>query len=441
MNKFMNRLLRDVKRSKDLKTMEALYKGSPNDSVVKFEYAKMLIYYGHYVKARQLLTELLDSRNADYAMLELGISEKLVGNVEKAKEYFEILAAKHDEAAIFELARLEAGLGNIERGKELLRSIINNNPENYARVELGKLEASSGNIELAKQYFLDAYKYQKLPAGKVALGRLAKALKNYDEARKQFESVINVDQDISGKFELGKLELSLGNIDKARKIFDDLYNIDKILAAKLELGKLEYILGNYEKAVQLFLELEGTRIERFAYFQLIIISIKRKDYDSAFKYCKKTLDKGNWIDPTLAIDVSKHLNIFLDTNYDEFVYNYTINQLIDYDPYIAMEHITRRHHKSNQSDFREGIDVYKLFNEVSEQLTEENRLKVVGYNDIYVIPYDNIGADGENYLKVVTLPNSKDIITMFPDFSSYDSYKYLMNNNPESELELTRELQ
>ena len=43
-------------------------------------------------------------------------------------------------------------------------------------------------------------------------------------------------------------------------------------------------------------------------------------------------------------------------------------------------------------------------------------------NDVYIIPYENIGRKGEPYLKVVTLPNTKDIITMYPVLCKYDEY-------------------
>jgi len=36
------------------------------------------------------------------------------------------------------------------------------------------------------------------------------------------------------------------------------------------------------------------------------------------------------------------------------------------------------------------------------------------FNDIYDIPYENIGINGENELRVVTQPNTLDIVSMYP---------------------------
>lgn len=104
----------------------------------------------------------------------------------------------------------------------------------------------------------------------------------------------------------------------------------------------------------------------------------------------------------------KELNIFFDKEYSN-LYNYNNLQTIDYDEFVAIEHILERHEKEFSSD----IDIYKLFNDIKTKLTPETQKQKLVVNDVYDIPYQNIG-NGIHILRVVTLPNSKDILTMFP---------------------------
>ena len=59
------------------------------------------------------------------------------------------------------------------------------------------------------------------------------------------------------------------------------------------------------------------------------------------------------------------------------------------------------------------INIYKLFDDIKDRLTEECRIRTFTINDVYDIPYPNIGKSS-NILRVVTLPNTTQILTMFP---------------------------
>ena len=164
----------------------------------------------------------------------------------------------------------------------------------------------------------------------------------------------------------------------------------------------------------------------------IALCVKENDYEGAFKYIKEAMDKGHWVNPDILIEVSKKLNVIFPVDYSAFSYNYTMNQVLDYDPYVAMDHIIDRHIDFHNSDFNPDVDVYKLFNSIKEQIANTPRNKKIGFNDIYIIPVPNVGANGENYLKVVTLPNTDDIVTMYPTFKKYNID---LDNNTLEELE------
>ena len=438
MKKFMYGLLTEAKKEKDLKMIESIYNGNKYDSIIKFEYAKMLNYYGKYNEGNALLLELLESRNADYAMLELGKAEQAVGNISKARDYYNTLIKKGDSAAIYKLAKLEINQNNPEEARKLLMSIINFDKSGLARIELGKLESNLGNNNKARGHFKTALNINKTPIAKIALGRLERNLGNFEEAKRFFKSVYEDDMFLSGKFELGRLAFTLGEIEDAKRIFKEIQKDHDNLQAYLELGKVEASLGNYEEAKDYFLKCIDTPIERFAYHILIVLYIKQQKYEEAFIYTKEAIDKKIWINSDLLIDIGKHLNVFFDLDYTTFPSLYSVDQLADYDPYLAIDHIDYRHVGCDSSSFSSNIDVYKLFNDIQKDLTEANKTRRLSYSDVYIIPYPNAGTYGQNHIKVITIPNTKDIITMYPIFSMYDYIDDEETFDEESNISLTK---
>lgn len=234
---------------------------------------------------------------------------------------------------------------------------------------------------------------------------------DFKRARKTFRELLNTSNRNYALFELGKMEKKLGNLEKSRVYFTNLLGTYNEEYALLELGNFDYEAGNLEKSRETFEKLLGSRVENYALFELALLEMKEVNDAQMFKYLNKLWqDKSIDVNYDLLLYLSKKLNIFFDFDYSEIKYTYTLEQFLDYDEYCAIEHILERH----SEEFSADVDIYKLFIDVSEDLVEENKVKKLSFNDIYLIKKDNIGADGENNLFVVTLPNTKDIITMYP---------------------------
>ncbi len=348
-------------KNQDIDSMRQLQKSSPNNLSLKFEFAKLLLSKGeeHYEEASNLLCELLETKNKRYAMLELGKLEIKKGNLKEAKDYFELLLSKWEDA--------------------------------YARLELGKIEYDLKNFEKAKYHFEQVLKEKNDPLVLFQLARTEKKLDNISKARIHFDAVSKTVLDANIKpsalLELGKLEAEEGNLDKARKIFKDLAN-QNVPYANKALIMLEYRNGNYLEAIKLINE---------------------------------ELKNGETVDEKIILALSKELNIFFDIDYNEIPLTYLNKQILDYDEYTALSHIIDRHVNGvNSFNFNKKLDIYELFYETKSMLARENKIKNLVFNDVYVIPYQSIGEVGEEYLRVVTLPDSKNIITMYPMFTEYD---------------------
>ena len=392
----------------------------------KLELGKLEFKLGNIELARGYFESLINTSSDNYAKLELAKLELNQKNISLARTYFlDLINTSNNFYALLELGKLEVSQGNIEEARTYFKRLFGTISENYAKLELGKLEFNQGNIEEARTYFsflVSKGNYRDKSYAKLELGRLEFSQGNIQEARGYFEELIKTSpyDRMYAILELGKLEFSQGNIEMARDYFQNLMSMStqKDRYAMFELGKFEFSQGNIELAKNYFEDLlNSTFYDKDIYVVVIIslvkLSIKQNNYFNAFKYFTYLKDyKFNYILKMqlelLKLYIMKELNIFFEKE-TKIRVSYNNNQVVDYDEFVAIEHIIDGH----KEEFSNGIDLYKLFNDIKSKLTEEYKYRNLSTNDIYHIPYENIG-EGCHILRVVTLPNSKDILTMFP---------------------------
>ena len=365
MHNIIKQKLEQAKKNKDLELMEILYKNNSNNLQITFEYARLLIATGKKIEGKLMLEDLLNSRIENCALLELASIEREEGNIEQSKEYLKkLLYFQSDRRiALYELAKLEKEKGKVTEARNYLKQLMLEPKQKYCAIlELGKLEKEVGNIEAARHYF---------------------------------ESLLDTSSAAYATLELGILEKEENHPELAKVYFEKLLRIDKE--------------------------------EDFVLNLLALLAIDEGDYVLAFKYVKESLNRGFTVPSNLLLYISKKLNIFFDINYETIKYNYSLRQLIDYDIEDAMEHIIERHTKQapDASLYREDVDIYKLFNNIRSMIEKKKKEEKMHLNNSYLFNRKNIGAKGENYLFVVTLPDSNDIITMYPVRSRRQIYRYI----------------
>lgn len=218
---------------------------------------------------------------------------------------------------------------------------------------------------------------------------------------------------------IAKFEYKNGNINNSKKHFTMLLNSKYKNYAILMLGKIEAIMRNYEEAEKYFSLLQkkdNQIIKENALNALLLLYIKKKKYAVALRKC---VNSNIYVDDDIIIYLCNQLGI----NYDYDLSNYNQTQLNYYNEAYALNHIYIRHRK----DFNNNVNIDKLFNNAKKLLFPKYKLNDFVLNDRYVIPYPNISKNGEKYLKVITLPNTKNILTMYPVESRYifDDYDCL----------------
>ena len=444
-----------ARKKKDLKVMEDLYFQNPKDEQIKFGYAKLLVEKGYVSEGKELLFELLGSKNNIYACLELGKALAFEGNYEEAKKYFTKLSDIGDRYGKLELGVLESRAGNYEIAREIFNELIEWYNDERAKVELARLDHKDGKSKVASNSLRELSVGEKGYIAMYSLGIIEKERGNLDKAKKIFLSLLDKPNSVKAKFEIAKIETMFGDInlarfyfqnligtvkdsyarlelgrletrvenyDRAREILTELYNDEKSDEAKLELGILEANAGNTDKARKHFRELITKRNGEYAKRLLLLLEVKEQNDLEAIKIAREMLASGSEVNLHIILYLSSKYNIFFEKfDYSNIVYKYISNQILDYNFEEAIRHVTINHgYEQCKSRFEKGIDIKSLFFIAEQELNCENKLKRLHFNDEYIIPYKNIGSAGQNYIKVITLPHSKNIITMYPTFDRFE---------------------
>ena len=363
----IKKLITNRKFDEALIRLKELYKLNPGNRFIEMEIAKIKARNPITInEAKEIFIKLLDEPKASSAMLELGKIEFEQGNIDKARAYFTKLISREDEAmAYIELAKLESSVRNYSTAKSILELLVYKDDiaKNLAQIELGKIERKCGNIDKALVY-------------------IGNVLNSKDE---------RFSEKMWAKLELSKIRVSLGEIESAISILNELLDSKIRSTALMELINLDIKRNNYEEAYQKYNDLQ-----------------KCSDYVGD-KYFKQM---GVFLEHKLGI-----LNLkFYEKEF------YFVQQLLNYNEELALDHIKlhmdKQKGKAAHSIYSESVDVCELYYFAKEQILN---IEPSSYDvtDKYTIRCNKVvGETTENKLtdtlRVVTLANTKDILTMYP---------------------------
>lgn len=456
-----------------------------NDTAAALELAKVYKKKSEYSMARDILIKMFGTstrhKDKEYACMELATMERDLGNLESARDYFLWLTKTESYSiAYIELAKIETKFRVFENAKRYLEKLVVEG-NMYAKLELGKLEEKLMNFNSARNIFKEIINSSTTKEYKsialTELERLEIYSGNLQEAEEIIEEISKTEDKKFILLDIARLELKKGNIEKVYKNLQEYCNVYPDKDFDYELGKLYFDENNYEKAIIYFkksLEKESeyncdTMIylgksyfylneeevakdyflkafkkynSEFAIDHLINLSIKEDNLNELFELMNKKLSLNMKLNKSAVYYIGKKLNIFYNIKGVNTTDSYMLLQLANYIEEEALYDIIQSHtkegihyedsiiRKKEKSFFNESIDVEKLFYEMKDTLDDKYKLKRLSIHDVYIIPYENVGSKNENYLRIVTNPNSNEIIAMYPvDESFLDEKEEVLSIN------------
>lgn len=215
----------------------------------------------------------------------------------------------------------------------------------------------------------------------------------------------------------------LSNVNAGKEILCDLITYHNSYYAMLELGNYEYDINNIDRAIFWYENVLKDVTNYVIIYKLASMYLEKGDYENfaSVVYNNEETLYNHSHDKYVSclIFIYKKLGVF-SRRISMPVYTYSHHQLVDYSEKRAINHILK-HKKVDEVGDRITVFnkkyksklIRKSFYFAQEKISTLKQ-SYNCFNSIYTIPYMNIGNNGENYLRVVTLFDTKDILTMFP---------------------------
>lgn len=381
-----------------------IIEGNETDIMMANYYkAKMYAKTGNKNKAKKILSEILFDENGERK------------NSIKPSEYNKFL---------LELAHIERDLGNVYKAEEYYKSVKKTNKNwPYAMRELIELKLNKRNFEEAEELIKELEENSYTYFADMEKARLFLASGKFNEAIAKFDKIEPFNEEV--KYNKAICYINMGDLASAKEIFMSLQNsLEYAELTSYNLG----VLSKYDKDninARKYFE-KTSHYNMNALLDLIMLDIEEEKYLDALNKLNKLYQSDSYKEACTIIYMllSQKLNILFDEEYYGHD-NYTKRQIVEYNEESAKNHI-KKHFRLNESKrkdgiFNENIDIDLLFDHVKVILTEDNLVEK-GIMDFYIIPFENIGGNGESYLRIVTLPGTKDIIAMYPCFEKYKEF-------------------
>lgn len=422
------------------------------------------------------------SDNIYYSLYELAKIEKSTCNYNKAINYLlEIINSKHPDKshAILELAKIYNSLENYEVAELQIKEILNNSTNNTVKEGAYQLLIQ---IKINNKEFKEAEELLEKFKGKITnlkntflLGQLENKKGNKLKAYQIFNNILknNNECKLKAAYELAILEMETNHLDRALELLNLIlerrnvqYNesLESKINCLIQMGnfisasecnnelldntknmnmfnfynaKIEISKKNYDEALSLLetISKDNLRIYKQMLYKKICILIKKERYKEAYdtfiilkEYdCNKNYEnKYNSLEKYLKDKLNQSCDIEPESYVEKLLFNYDYNQVINH----IQKHKEENNNKLNHTIFNSNIDIESLYNYVLDNLNDDNFV-INSFIDVYILEYPNVGSDNNkilNYLKVITLPNSKKIITMYP-YDKYVNESYIKPKN------------
>lgn len=421
-----------------------------------------------------------DKDNKYSALVKLGDIAKSEGNKREAKRMYKRAVEESpnkENRAIKALARMEKIDKNYDEALSLLRTI--KSPDEYTRLEIAKITSLQEESTEALTTLRNKDTKNKIIIRKIELekGKAAKKQGKIDEARYHFFCALEDGTKDPTRWqtlhELSKLELEFGDTKATVPYCEELIQMGVTFEKEvyLTLGLAKQELGIFDQAFENFktaITSNASDVRSDGFYHLGSLYFAKGDYEEAIKFLSQstlpnTIPRSSTI--VLLINSYFKLKKYQETEdiiqgirdtYPEFLEElnleqtcmildkvlgrplpkrttreYAERQVILYSREDAIFHIKARHTgECVSSKFSKKINIDELFDDIKVQMTEDNKVNT-DVMDIYEIDYKDAGLDQNQQMAdkihVVALPDTLDIITMYPSNKTLNPRQGVIN--------------
>ena len=193
----------------------------------------------------------------------------------------------------------------------------------------------------------------------------------------------------------------------------------RFMRAKAYRALKQYSLAIYDLKYLLINDSQN----KYALVELFFLHYYLNNYKEALKLLPLLYEK-QWINPmSLSIAeqvMKKQLGIEIKLKKNSNI-DYIRSQIFNYSDSLALlhceGHFSNNQYKESFSCFKDNINLKYLFNTVRKSIVNENKTDTNEVLETHYFAINNVGYycdDICNFLKVVVVPNTDNIITMYP---------------------------
>ena len=323
-----------------------------------FEVARIYTELKEYAKARTYLDKIPASESSFYrkVCLQKAIVNKCLFDYEKALSDLEQLLTKEDALsykAIYEMANINFSLKNYAKAKELINNYHNNVKQKFL---LGKINEVEGDIASAKENYT------------ISVNSTSKNIK------------------CESAFRLAEILLEEKEYDKALHYYNKAVNDHKVFPVSI-------------------------------YFRIVAIYIRTKRYQEAYQLMEFIKEnRPSIVQEYLFRSTNTFLKNVLGMPIDKDTLCYRESMLVDYSFEKMYNHVN--FYVADTKPKFINYSFSEIYTKAKKGLTNKNKVETC-LLDTYDINIENVGTlDGKvtDKLRVITIPNTKLIIDMYPSF-------------------------
>jgi len=454
----------EIDEAEAIKSLRKLNSKHPNE-LVRIEIAKLEIKRGNREKGASILQKICDNTNSkenkDECLYYLTTIDAHNGNFEEAeKRRLQIKSGKYQNIVDYNLGKNYRYHGNAEKAQEKFENLLEREDNTGALFHLAYLAINDKEYELAEKYAQDLERLQK-PETAIYIRAYIKYLQEeYKESRNLFMSLYGTSHELDAKYRVATIAFKESDDDYAMDLLSELHNTSIDTHARIYEGLILDSEGFHQEALSIYLNIlnelaNNTNIKKKAiidhhiYINIANALSNLGRYDESRKYLDMVTDsnvpsaqyfkicddvyEGKNMDALKKIDEYKSTRDYMDTPVWYYVYTnvftkkeylpdqYMLKQIRKYKDKKTIEHIEKHlevdESKPIHTTFYKNIDIHNLYFDIRNKIQNMN-YSYRSFTSFYIVkadyPVGCLNGKETEYICVVTLPNSKKIVTMYP---------------------------